>query len=817
MELPQNYDPKVAETKWQKYWQEQDIFTFSSKKKGKIYSIDTPPPTVSGKMHIGHAFSYTQEDFIARYKKMQGFNVYYPFGTDDNGLPSERLIEKLKNVRSKDMERQQFVQLCNETLKEIKPAFVQDWINIGMSCDFKSTYSTIDPYCVKTSQSSFLDLYKKGLIYKKKEASMWCWQCQTAIAQAELDDAEEDAYFNFLKFKVKETNQDLEIATTRPELLPACVAVFVHPEDKKYQHLVGKHAIVPLFNQAVPIIADESANPEKGTGVLMICSYGDRFDAEAIKRHHLDPITCITKDGKMNEVAKEFSGLKIREAQKEIVISLNKNGLLTKQNKIKHAVNVHERCGTPIEFLATEQWFINVLEQKQALKDRANEITWHPEHMKVRYEHWVENLNWDWCISRQRHFGVPFPVWYSKKTDEVILAEASQLPVDPLKDFPKKLPAGHKKEDLVPEVDVMDTWATSSVSPLIISNWIKSKDKPNLKFEKLFPQDLRPQAHDIIRTWAFYTIVKAHYHHNSVPWKNIMISGYVLDPKGEKMSKSKGNVVAPQEVISKYSADGLRFWAAGSTLGEDLPYLEKDLVTGQKFINKLWNASKFGLIHLEDYDYDLKQKPKEIIDRWLLSKLHRAVKASTENFDHYEYSKAKAEIEKFFWRIFCDNYMEIVKDRLYNVQVRGAEARKSAQLGVYQGILSVLKMMAPIMPHITEEIYQLYYAQKEDQKSIHISDWPKFNPKLIDDKAEEIGDLAVDIINVVRKFKSEKQLSMKEELQELILVSEIPDFQKKIKSIELDLKAVTKIKSIKFAGTTDRETEQFKIKVGIIR
>jgi valyl-tRNA synthetase len=813
MELPQNYDPKLAESKWQTYWLEKDIFTFDPKHKGQIYSIDTPPPTVSGKMHIGHAFSYTQEDFIARYKKMRGFNVYYPFGTDDNGLPTERLIEKEKKVSSKNMNRQEFVQLCNHTLKEIKPAFVQDWINIGMSCDFKSTYSTIDPYCVKTSQASFLDLYRKGLIYKRKEASMWCWLCQTAIAQAELDDAEEDSFFNFLKFKVRETGQDLEIATTRPELLPACVAVFVHPQDQRYNKLVGKHAIVPLFGQMVPILADESANPEKGTGVLMICSYGDRFDADAIKRFKLSPIVTITKDGKMNEVAGEFQGLKIKDAQKKIVLALNEKGLLTKQNKIKHALNVHERCGTPIEFLATEQWFINVLDHKQALKDRANEITWYPEHMKVRYEHWVENLNWDWCISRQRHFGVPFPLWYDKKTGEVILAEESQLPVDPLKDVPK----GHKKEDVLPEVDVMDTWATSSVSPQIISNWVNDPSKKELQFEKLFPQDLRPQAHDIIRTWAFYTIVKAHYQHNSIPWKNIMISGYVLDPKGEKMSKSKGNVVAPQEVIQKYSADGLRFWAGGSTLGEDLPYLEKDLVTGQKFITKLWNASKFGLMHLEDYTYNKKQKPLEVMDKWLLSKLNRVVKNCTDSFDAYEYSKCKAEVEKFFWHTFCDQYMEIIKDRMYNPQIRGAEARKSAQLGVYQGILTVLKMMAPIMPHITEEIYHLYFADKEKQLSIHTSNWPEFNSLLIDEKAEEMGDLAVEVINAVRKFKSEKQLSMKEELAELILVSEDKDFQKKIQSIEADLKAVTKVKEIKFSGSTTQESERFKLKIGIVK
>jgi valyl-tRNA synthetase len=429
--------------------------------------------------------------------------------------------------------------------------------------------------------------------------------------------------------------------------------------------------------------------------------------------------------------------------------------------------------------------------------------------------HWVENLNWDWCISRQRHFGVSFPIWYTK-SGEVVLSDESQLPIDPSKAKPKNLPEGIKAKDLIPEMDVMDTWATSSVTPQIIANWIGDKKK-KLNYNEVFPQDLRPQAHDIIRTWAFYTIVKSFYHGNTIPWKNIMVSGYVLDPKGEKMSKSKGNVVAPQDVITKYSADGLRFWAAGSNLGEDLPYLEKDLVTGQKFINKVWNASKFGIMHLEDYKHSKKAKPKEMFDKWLISKLNKVIKAGTEGFEQYEYSKSKSEVEKFFWHTFCDNYMEIVKDRMYNQERRGKVARQSAQLGVYSGILSVLKMMAPIMPHITEEIYQLYFAKVEKKKSIHISDWPVYNAELVDQKAEEIGDIGVDIINVVRKFKSENKMSMKDELSELILVSDVEDFKKKISTIEEDLKAVLKVKELKFVGESQLESERFKIKIGVIR
>ncbi|MEK6846224.1 MAG: class I tRNA ligase family protein, partial [Nanoarchaeota archaeon] len=504
---------------------------------------------------------------------------------------------------------------------------------------------------------------------------------------------------------------------------------------------------------------------------------------------------------------------KLKAARAEIIADLQEAKLLLRQQSITHAVNVHERCSTEIEFLKKAQWQIKVLDKKEELLEIAQKVNWYPEHMKVRYEHWVKNLQWNWGISRQRYYGVPFPVWYCKKCGEVLLPEEKELPVDPREEkFKGKLSGKCScgSTETIPEMDVMDTWMTSSCTPEINADWGAKTERKNF-----LPMSLRPQAHDIIRTWAFYTLAKSYFHHNNIPWKDIMISGHGQDPHGQKMSKSKNNFIVAQEVIGKYSADAFRFWAASVKLGDDLPFQEKDVLTGQKFVNKLWNASKFGLMHLQDYQFSTKQKPLELFDKWMLSKLNKLIKLSTVSFEQYEYSRSKSEVEKFFWHTFCDNYMEIVKDRMYNPQVRGAEARTSAQLGIFSGLLSTLKLMAPIMPHITEEVYQLYFAGQEKLKSIHSSEWPESNPKLIDEEAEEIGDWGVDIINAVRKFRSANQMSMKDELAELTLLSEAKDFQKKIQPILKDLIAVTKIREIKFSGETSLETAEFKIKVGI--
>ncbi len=819
MALPDRYDPKEAEHKWQQYWEEQRIFEFHPDQKRTTYSVDTPPPTVSGKMHIGHAFSYTQQDIVVRFRRMRGDNVFFPFGTDDNGLPTERLVEKTKNILSTKMKREEFTKICLEVIKEEKPKFIQSWKDIGMSADFKHSYSSIDRHSQITSQASFLDLFEKGRIYQQESPVAWCVSCQTAIAQAEFESVDLNSHFNDIAFSCG--GKELVIATTRPELLPACVALFYHPEDEQYKNLKGKFAKVPLFNYEVPILADENVDKEKGTGLMMVCTFGDKEDIDKWYRYKLPLRVVFEKYGKMNDLAGEFKGLKIKDARKAILEKLTESRAILRQKEIVHAVNVHERCKTELEFLKTKQWYIRVLDKKEELLEAGNQITWYPQHMKVRYDHWVQNLNWDWCISRQRHFGIPIPVWTCDKCGTHVLPEKKDLPIDPTTSKPKKpcsCGANGVGSQFTGEQDVLDTWATSSVTPEIAGNWA-DKGEYDYFYNQKNSFDLRPQAHDIIRTWLFYTLVKSHFHFNRVPWKRVMISGHAQDPQGRKMSKSLGNIVEPQEIIKKYSADALRFWAAGSNLGDDLPFMEKDLVTGQKFITKLWNASKFCLMHLDDYEMPEREKDgsvvSEFFDRWLLSKLQKLIKECTETFEAYEYSRTKAAVENFFWHTLCDHYLEIVKDRLYNAQTRGAEARKSAQYVAYHSLLGIIKMMAPIMPHITEEIYNIYFAAKERKKSVHLSTWPEFDEDLVDEQAELAGDLGVDIINCVRKFKSQQQWSMKEELTKLVLISDEKDFLQTIKSIEGDLKAVLNAKEVVFSGKTSLETERFGVKVGV--
>jgi len=768
------YNFKESETKLKKFWEEKEVYKFKPiKTEKKIYSVDTPPPYISGKMHIGHAFSYSQQDFIVRYRRMKEGSVFYPFGTDDNGLPTERFIEKLKGVKSKEMGRAEFIKLCIETLKEVTPDCVKDFADLGVSADYNLSYSTIDEHSQKVSQKSFIELVKKREAYHKEFPTIWCCECQTAVAQAELEDKELPSKFSTLKFKVKENKEDLLIATTRPELLGACVAIFINPNDKRVKELQGKTAIVPLFENEVPILEDESAQLDKGTGLLMICSYGDKFDVEAIAKHKLAPRVIFDKTGKLT--CDKYSGLSIKAARKETLKNLEEAGLILEQKEIKHNVNVHDKCGSEIEFIPTKQWFIKVLDKKDELIKKGNEITWYPEYMHKRYDNWVLGLDWDWNISRNRHFGVPIPVWECEGCGETIVPEEKDLPIDPIET--KRLCPKCGKE-AKPETMVLDTWATSSLTPQIAATLEDAKGMVKVPFS------LRPQGHDIIRTWAFYTIVKSLLHEKSIPWKEIMISGNV-SMNGEKMSKSKGNVVNPREVLDNYGADALRFWAAGSKLGEDLDYQEKDLLNGKKFITKLWNATKFVFIGLQDFD-GKKPKQFEKVDELLLDKLNSLVKTSTESFENYEYSRVKMDVEKFFWQSFCDNYLEIIKNRIYNSE---GDKKRSAQYTLYQSLLTILKLIAPIMPFISEEIYQEYFKKAEKDESIHISEWPKSQKEVISDEL----DILYEILTAIRHEKSKAQKSMK---AEIILTLE-KEKMEKIEDILEDLKAVTCAKEIK--------------------
>ena len=754
-----------SEDKIKKFWEENKIFKSKDLSDENIYSVDTPPPNISGKMHIGHAFSYSQQDIIVRFMRMFKGNVFFPFGTDDNGLPTERLVEKSLKIKSKKMGRQEFVQTVLDFLKKFTPEAVQDWKDIGMSCDFDVSYSTIDPQAQKVSQKSFVELFNKGHIYKKSFPTIWCPECQTSIAQAELEDKELPSKFSTLKFSVE--GEDLLIATTRPELLSACVCVFVNPKDERYTSLVGKKAKIPLYGFEVPIIADDSAQMDKGTGVLMVCSYGDKFDVDAINRHGLEPKTIIEKDG-------TIEGVPIKKFRAEVLEKLKEADLIKEQKEIVHSVNVHDKCGTEIEFVDTPQWFISVVDKKKELLEQGNKVNWYPEFMKKRYDNWVNGLDWDWSISRNRHFGVPIPAWECPSCGELIIPTESELPVDPLELEKTCSKCGAKAE---PEKMVLDTWATSSVTPQIASDLVGGKIK--------LPYSLRPNAHDIIRTWAFYTIVKAYYEEGKIPWNDIVISG-VVSLGGEKMSKSKGNVIKPEEILEKYSADALRYWAAGSKLGSDLDYQEKDLVTGTKLTNKLLNASRFVFMNLEEYDGKSRPEKLERVDELFLEKLDYWVNEVTEAFKGYEYAKARKLADEFFWTTFTDNYLEIVKKRVY--QGTG-DAKLSAQYSLYAGLLSIIKMYAPIIPFITEEIYQNHYKKFEEVESIHISKWPESENKEFNGVN---WNKLIEVISKVRQSKSESQKAMNSEIK-LTLVKEDLEF---LEGMLEDLKNVTGAVSI---------------------
>ena len=787
MDLPKNYNIKESEKKWQKYWETERVYKFYPESKAETYSIDTPPPTISGKMHLGHAFSYSQEDFVARFQRMLGKNVFYPFGTDDNGLPTERLIESIKKVKGSEMKRKEFISLCLETLKDIRPSFIQDWKNIGMSCDFSIYYTTINEHCQKISQKSFIDLYKNGRECRKRTPFMWCPECQTAIAQVEMKDKEKESKFIYMKFDTS-IGEQITIATTRPELMPACVMVHVHPKDKRYKKFVGAKAKIPFFNREVNIMTNEDVDMEFGSGAVYHCTFGDMDDVKWLEEFKIPAVEIMNKDGTFNEKAGKYKGMKSEEARAAIVKDLEKDGRIEKTEPIKHVVNVHERCDTEIEILMADQWFIEYLDLRKHFLKVGKQMNWHPGHMRNRYDNWVKGLKWDWCISRQRHFGIPIPVWYCKKCKEVILPDEKDLPVDPTADKPKK-PCKCGCKEFIGEKDVLDTWATSSLSPQIAAELFKGKKI----YDKLYPMNLRPQAHDIITFWLFNTVVKSQLHNNINPWQDIMISGWALDPHGKKMSKSKGNIIEPQSVLDEYGADCLRFWAASSKLGEDLPYQEKDLVTGKKFIVKIWNASKFTFMHLKDYKLE-KPKKLELIDRWLLSKLSTLVKSSTKAFLDYEYSRTKLDTENFFWHVFCDNYLEIAKDRLYNMDKRGTESRVSAQYTLYNVLLAIIKLMAPIMPYITEELYQTYYRKYEKDKSIHLSKWPSIDLK--NKNAEAAGDFAVYVVQETRRAKSDKNMSLKNPVKKIIAKGKISE--EEFEKMKKDIIAATKTEEIKF-------------------
>ncbi len=766
-EIPQSYEPAEAERRWAERWQHDGVYAWDpARPRAESFVIDTPPPTVSGRLHVGHVFSYTHADLIARYQRMRGKNVAYPIGWDDNGLPTERRVQLVLGLRPntklsydpgwqprrdkkadsplEDVSPQNFIEACKLVMGEDEAAFEVMWRRLGLSYDWSFLYRTIGDHPRRIAQLSFLDLVEKGEAYARFAPTMWDVDDQTAVAQAEVEDREQAGAYHDLRFPVS-GGGELVISTTRPELLGACVAVVAHPDDARYQKLFGKTAVTPLFRAPVPIQPSPHADPEKGTGILMVCTFGDQADVEYWRAQGLPLRQLIGADGRMRHVDfgespfasedparahaawAELEGKTVKQARTKIVELLRADGALVGEPKpITHPVKFYERGSRPLEFLPTRQWFVRLLVHRDALLEQGCKIAWYPSYMRARYESWVQGLNQDWCVSRQRFSGVPFPVWYrldgNGQPDEErpIYAPRESLPIDPRLSPPPGYTETQrgKPGGFVGDANVMDTWATSSMSPQITSHWT---DDP-ARHPKLFPADMRPQAHEIIRTWAFYTIVKAYLHEGKIPWKNAVISGWMLDPKREKQSKSRGNVVEPHPLFDQHSVDAVRYWAGRARLGVDTAFDDQVMKLGRRLATKLVNAGRFVLQQLERARATAQSHPPSAIthplDLSFAKGLRDVVTRATASFDEFEYAAALQATEESFWD-FCDNYLEIVKVRAY---AEGPSAERDSALATLQLALSVfLRLFAPVMPFVTEEVWSWRFSTG---RSIHRARWP---------------------------------------------------------------------------------------------
>lgn len=814
MTLPKNYNPKEIEPRLQAFWQEAGVYHFDPHSAAPVYSIDTPPPTVSGHLHLGHVYSYSHADFIARFWRMNGCNVYYPMGYDDNGLPTERLVEKRQGIRAAEVGRKAFIEKCLQVSEEAEKDYQALWQRLGLSIDWRYTYRTIDDVSRRQCQRSFLDLYRRGLAYRKEAPAIWCPECRTAIAQAELNDLERQSEFVTLRFPLSPLpsgEKGLLIATTRPELLPACVAIFVHPQDARYRALIGQTASVPLFGQRVPILADEAADPAKGTGAVMCCTFGDTTDVGWWNTHKLPLIEAIDRAGRMTAAAGEFAGLKITDARREIKLALEREGFLEGRQPTLQSIRVHERCDTPVEYGVARQWFVKVLDFKEKLLAAGEGIHWHPEHMAARYRAWVEGLNWDWCLSRQRYFGVPFPVWYCKHCGETLLADEAQLPVDPTETAPARPCPTCGSNEFLPDEDIFDTWATSSLSPQIAGKQktgeagTAPQGEEDL-YAKVYPYALRPQAHEIIRTWAFYTIVKSQYHFGTLPWENVLISGWGLAGEGMgKISKSRGGgPMAPMEMIERYSADAVRYWSASTGPGKDSVISEEKIQMGAKLATKLWNVARFVETFLGEQGIGNTLTPLSLVpfspaDRWILSRAQKLIRRVTELFRSYDYAAAKSEIEAFFWTELTDNYLEMAKMRLYDP---GCPTRPGAIFTVRSLLFTLLKLFAPFLPYVTEAIYQGI----GEQGSIHRAAWPLAEAALEDETAEKAGAVLVEIATAARRYKSERNLPLGSALNRVQWMAvekdgQTGDFWAALAAAGDDLKSITRAQQVEEAST----------------
>lgn len=780
-DIPKDYDHK-REGEWQDKWQKSGLYRFTGEGTKPNYIIDTPPPYPTGSIHMGHVLNWLYMDLIARYKRMQGFDVLFPQGWDCHGLPTEVKVEETHRIKKSDVPRDEFRKMCIDLTRENIRMMKSQMQSLGFSQDWSREFVTMtDEYKMKT-QLSFLEMYKKGLIYQAVHPVNWCPRCETAIAFAEVEYHENETSLNYLEFPEADGDKKIPIATTRPELLSACVAVTVHPDDIRYQGLTGKFVEVPLYGRKVKVITDEDVDPEFGTGAVMICSFGDKTDVSWVNRYGLDVIEAIDEKGIMKEVAGEYKGCTIDECKENIIADLKDRGELKKQEKVDQNVGLCWRCKTPIEILAKKQWFVAVNQLTKTVEDTANKMEWIPEHMKTRLLNWTGSMDWDWVISRQRIFATPTPIWYCQDCGKIILPDPEYLPVDPTQDVPKENCECGCSE-FTGETDVLDTWMDSSITPMVIAGW------PNEDYKQLYPSSLRQQGHDIIRTWAFYTILRCKALTGEEPFNEVVVNGMVYGDDGHKMSKSRGNVISPELVIDEYGADALRLWAANSVPGSDLPFAWKDVKHGYKFLRKFWNAFRFINLHIadlnmEEQDLDIKNP----MDRWILSKMNVLVKEVTDAMDAYNFARAKSAIQSFIWNDFCDEYIEAVKYRLYGQEE--SDSQMAAKYTLKTVISTSLKLLSPLVPHFSEEIYHYLENEKE---SIHQNMWPNVNDNQINLQAELVGNLGVKIIGDIRRFKSATGMPLNIMLKRTVIYTEDDDVFGYLNELQSDIKGTMRI------------------------
>lgn len=757
------YDQKALEEKWQRKWQEMKIYHFDFDSDKQPYSIDVPPRYASGPLHAGHAVHYTHIDFAARYKRMRGYNVFFPLCFDVNGIPIEERVERKLNITRKDIDRHEFTKLCSDFAEKNIKTMTSQFIRLGESMDPTIYYQTNAEYYRRITQISFIELYNKDHIYKGKFPVNWCPRCMTAMADAEVVYSDRTTKLNTIKFYfTKEQGKQLlkyhsvgkdekgtyiEIATTRPEMLPSCQIVAVHPNDERAPWLIDQTVKVPSTDKEVKIVEDDAVDPDFGTGIVMICTVGDKEDLNWVFKYKLPLEMSIDEEGKMTEICGKYKGMKIEDARKAVIEDLKKNSILIKQEPLDQNVGVCWRCKTPVEFINAEQWFLKTVSFKEKVLQESDAMNWYPEFMKIRLEDWVNSLEWDWVISRQRYFATPIPLWECENCKEVVLARPEDCYLDPTIDKPPVDNCPKCGGPLKGCEDVFDTWMDSSISPLYNTFW----HRDNEKFKKLYPMSLRPQAHDIIRTWAFYTILRCALLTDERPFENIMMGGFILSEDGTPMHASLGNVIDPLNVMDEYGTDAFRCYAASCALGEDNPFRKKDIIRGVKFLRKLWNVQQF----IGNVVKDSKPGKTELqdIDKWILSKYSKLVKKCTEKMDVFDYSQSMKETEYFLWHELADHYIEMIKSSIYE-----KKNVDSIRYALYTVGLGLLKLFAPFFPHITEEIYSDHYKDYDGKNSIHISNWPE--PILIDEEKEMAGELVKNYISQARSWKSEQGIAL---------------------------------------------------------